>query len=184
MRIFELSATQEEYGWLTAKPECSVDELQTYDGRSHSKEEWIGKKAVPIKEHRKVQPMGDFTECDFLPVFSKTALEKLYSLIKDDIEIFPLDCKLGDYFLINVTTVLDAFDRENAKFDLFDNSERIMYVEKYAFYENIIKDHNIFKISIQRISHIFVSEKFVETIEKNELTAFRFKLVWDSEAKD
>ena len=59
-----------------------------------------------------------------------------------------------------------------------------MYIEKYAFFEDKIKGHNIFRIIEQKASRIFVTDKFVQTVKQNKLKGFRFSLVWDSEAED
>ena len=56
--------------------------------------------------------------------------------------------------------------------------------DKYSFIERKVSGINIFKIIDQPWSYIFLSDKFKETVEKSELTGFKFELVWDSEAKD
>ena len=57
-----------------------------------------------------------------------------------------------------------------------------MYVEKYAFFSEIVKGHNIFKTTAENLGPVFVSDEFVQTVKRSKLKGFRFELAWDSEA--
>lgn len=57
-----------------------------------------------------------------------------------------------------------------------------MVFEKYAFLNNGLLDGvNIFKIVDEPRRWPFVSDIFKKTVEKNNLTGFKFKLVRDSD---
>ena len=56
-----------------------------------------------------------------------------------------------------------------------------MAFKKYVFLPNVIENVSIFKISDEKIRYAFVSDEFKQTVEKNNLLGFKFKLVWDSE---
>ena len=87
-----------------------------------------------------------------------------------------------EYYAINVTTVLDVIDYSKSRYITFDDGKKIMVFEKYAFKlcDELIRS-NIFKIIDETRGEAFVSDRFKESVEKNNLTGFRFELVWDSE---
>ena len=44
-----------------------------------------------------------------------------------------------------------------------------------------VYDVSMFKILDEKTRYAFVSDEFKQTVEKNNLLGFKFKLVWDSE---
>lgn len=103
----------------------------------------------------------------------------LYPLVKDDVEFLPLYYGENQYYVLNVTTVLDCIDYERAEYLNFPNGGRIMRFTKYAFDESKIGDTHIFKIVDEKRKAPFVSDQFVECVEENGLTGFTFELLWD-----
>ena len=180
MKIWKLDAVGEKYDYLTPANGYDIEEIYTYDGRSH-KDEWNGRKVIP-NIVRKKPNLGDYTKCLGIITFSQNAIEKLYDLIKDDVEFLPLDCDEGDFSMINVTTVLDAIDYEKSDYIMFDDGKRIMRFKKYVFREDVVKGHDIFKIVDENLNPVFVSDDFVKAVRKNRLKGFRFAFRWDSEA--
>lgn len=61
------------------------------------------------------------------------------------------------------------------------DGKRIMTFKKYAFLPDVIENVSIFKISNEKTRYAFVSDEFKQTVEKNNLSGFQFKLVWNSE---
>ena len=181
MKLWEFGAVAERYDSLTPADGYTYEEMMSFDGRSH-KNDWTCRKVVPNINPKKNPKFSDYSECMGVLVFSQKAIEKLYDLIKDDVEILPLECDYGDFSLINVTTVLDAIDHEKSEYKYIDGTKQIMYFKKYVFLEEVIKGYDIFKITDRRTSHVFVSDRFVQTVERSKLKGFRFELAWDSEA--
>ena len=180
-KIWEIDAVAERYDSLRPENGYTYEEMMSFDGRSH-KNDWTCRKVVPNINPKKNPKFGDRSECMGVLVFSQKAIEKLYDLIKDDVEILPLECDYGEFSLINVTTVLEALNRKKSKFGVFKGTERISYMEKYEFFENVVKGYDIFKITDDKCGSIFVSDRFVQTVERSKLKGFRFELAWDSEA--
>ena len=180
-KIWGIDAVAERYDSLRPENGYTYEEMMSFDGRSH-KNDWTCRKVEPNINPKKNPKFGDRSECMGVLVFSQKAIEKLYDLIKDDVEILPLECDYGEFSLINVTTVLDAIDHENSKYEYIEGTNKIMYFEKYAFLEDVVKGHDIFKITDRRTSHVFVSDRFAQTVEQSKLKGFRFELAWDSEA--
>lgn len=178
MKIWQLHFELDEYDNLIPIKEFTVDEIQSFDGRS-KKGTW---KPLPVKrmEPEKNLDLSDapgFT----IPVFSRSALECLRPLIGNSVEVLELEFQ-EEYYGINVTTVLDVVDYSKSQYRMFSDGKRIMAFQKYAFKEcDELKNNHIFKIVEEPRRRAFVSEKFKETVEENNLTGFKFKLVWDSE---
>jgi hypothetical protein len=57
-----------------------------------------------------------------------------------------------------------------------------MYFKKYEFVKEKIEGYNLFKIIDSRRSAIFANEVFVESVEKQGITGFKFELVWPAES--
>ena len=181
MRIWKIDAVAERYDSLRPKNGYTYGEMMSFDGRSH-KNDWTCRKVVPNINPKKNPKFGDRSECMGVLVFSQKAIEKLYDLIKDDVEILPLECDYGGFSLINVTTVLDAIDHENSEYEYIEGTKKIMYFKKYVFFEDVVKGHDIFTITDKKGTCFFVSDRFVQTVERSKLKGFRFELAWDSEA--
>ena len=98
-----------------------------------------------------------------------------------NVEILPLDFNEKEYLGINVITVLDAIDYEKSIYKTYRDGKRIMAFKKYVFLPTVIENVSMFKILDEKTRYAFVSDEFKQTVEKNNLLGFKFKLVWDSE---
>lgn len=178
MKIWQLKFELDEYDNLVPVKEFTVEEIQSFDGRRHLSQ-W---QSIKIKrmEPEKGRDLSDAPGFTF-PVFSRHALNCLERLISKDVEILPLDFQEREYLGINVITVLDAIDYEKSIYKTFRDGKRIMAFKKYVFLPNVIKDIPIFRIIDEKTGYAFVSDKFKQVVEENNLSGFKFKLVWDSE---
>lgn len=178
MKIYKLWCDVDNYEGLIEEPFMSVDEWQSFDGRPKAD----GWKPIKVnRAHPKKMKLSDFPYA-FTNVFSLKAVNGLKTLIEDDVEILPLEFEEIQYFVINVTTVLDVIDYDRSEFETFDNSDRILAFDKYAFRLcDDLHQHNIFKLIDEPASYTFVNERFKDEVERNGLTGFKFELVWDSE---
>ncbi len=83
--------------------------------------------------------------------------------------IEPVTCNVA-----NITTLVDAFDYENSKYDIFElDDEKIISVEKYALKGDEIGNVPIFRLKDDMIP-VFVSEEIKSLIEDNGLKGFAF----------
>ena len=177
MKIWKLEYDVNNYEAFI--PEAGLFAIDDFDGTSQ-KEGWQPMKMVPAdpKEHL---PFGDAAYLT-TPMYSRRALEVLLPLMGDSVEILPMLCDEGDYSAVNVIDVIDAIDYEKSKFERFKCSGRIMCFDKYAFVPEKVAGKHIFKIVDHPKSNSFVSDEFMQVVEKNGLTGFKSELVWDSEA--
>ncbi len=178
MKIWQLNFELDEYDNLIPVKEFTVEEIQSFDGRSHLKE-W---KPIRVKrmEPEKGLDLSDAPGFTF-PVFSKKALECLAPLISKNVEILPIEFDEKEYVGINVITVLEAIDYENSVYKTYRDGKRIMAFKSYAFLQNVVENVSIFKITDEKTRYAFVSDEFKQVVEKNDLLGFKFKLVWESE---
>ena len=80
---------------------------------------------------------------------------------------------------INVTNVGDYIDYEHTKAKLFKSSGRIMSFLALAFQQDAIKNTNIFRLPVGPKKY-YVSDSFRNAVLNNDLSGFRFDLVWSS----
>ena len=177
----DLAAALDKYDNLMPLKEFTVEELQSFDGRSHLKN-WSAL-AVKRMEPEKGLELGDAPGFH-IPVFSRRAVDCLQNLIKDHVEFLPLDFDEKELCGINVVTVLNAVDYPNSVYKTFRDGVRIMSFKKYAFLPDIVDSVPIFKISDEKLRWAFVSDEFKQTVEANHLLGFDFKLVWESTNSD
>lgn len=178
MKIWELEFTADEYDSLVPVQEFTAEQIFSFDGRKHS-DTWA---PLPVKrlEPEKGLKLSDAPGWTF-PMFSKKAVDILEPLISDSVEFLELIFPEGEYWGVNVIKVLDVIDYEKAQFRTFPNSNRILWFLKYAFVDSEeLRSANIFKIVDEARCDPFVSDRFKQLVEKNKLTGFVFKEVWDS----
>lgn len=179
MKIWQLYFEVDDYDNLIPEREFTAEEIQSFDGRKR-KDTW---KPLPVK---RMEPEKELELSDApgfsIPVFSKKALDILRPVIRNSIEELELKFPEADYYGINVTKVLNVIDYSKSKYRMYSDGKRIMAFQKYAFKicDELI-NNNIFKIVDEPRRRAFVSDKFKQVVEDNELSGFKFKLVWDSE---
>lgn len=176
MKIYKLCFDVDNYENIETCQEVSVDFYQMFDGTS-LKGKWRSLK-VKRMEPEKGLKLGDapgFT----IPVFGKKAMDILYPLLKEDVEILPMQFEGGELYGINVLTVLDALDYDLSEYRTFRDGKRILAIQKYAFKPNVIKGKNIFKIENEKHRAPFVSEEFYNAVIDGGLEGFKLELVYD-----
>ena len=182
MKIWKLGTEVDKYDNLQRMESWSWEETQSFDGRNKS-ECWD-----PIKVKR-MEPEKGLSLSDTpwlntpIPIFSGRVKKAMESFLGDAVEFLPITFDEGEFWIVNVTNVLDCIDYEKAKLRRFASSGRVMLFEKYCFIKERVMDENIFKIPELPIMYPFVSDRFKEQIELNKFCGFKFELVWDSEAE-
>ncbi len=134
------------------------------------------------------RPIGDYVPgiADNVLVMNKKAIDVLKDIM-GDFEILPIVCDFGEYWGVNILNFCDCTDYEKSEYKTFNGDPRlpnghprIMRYIKHAFIpENIIGKH-----AFRDLDHpwcwVFVDELFVETVQKNNITGFKFELLWES----
>jgi hypothetical protein len=127
-----------------------------------------------------IEPMakkGEFPSLSTALVFSDKALKVLMPLIKNSIDLLPLQCNSNHYTIIKVHDVVDCLDYSRAVVRKFPSSGRIMEIISYSFKYECINNKNIFKIPEIK-TRVFVSQKFKDFVENNHLEGLIFREVY------
>lgn len=127
-------------------------------------------------------PMSDFPYFYGSPVMSDKAISVLSPIMKDAVEYLKLVFDEKEYSMVNVIRVLNVIDYDKAKYVKFSNSDKILAFQKYSFRMcDELQNNDIFKLIDEPRRDPFVSDRFKQAVEDNQLTGFKFELVWDSE---
>lgn len=172
MKVYILGA-DEKCGWLTPADEDVWDDYLRFDGKRK------GTNYSPLEvEFAGYGQLRDIVRLGVgAPVFSKRAVDMLKPIMGSQVEVLPLKFKSADYFLINVTNVLDCMDYTESKFV----REPVLLFQKYAFVLDKISEWTIFKTVEEVQVCTFVTDRFVGIVKGAELSGFEFKLVWESD---
>lgn len=178
MKIWKLGHI-DGIGLLLPEIPWTYDISMSFDGRSHLAA-WSTPKLV-IYEDEPYDGIGDAPSFQhLLPLLlSAQGVDCLADLIANDVELLPVQCDIGDYWFVNVTTVLDCIDIEKSRYETF-RSGRIMRFCEYWLKDEVMEGHHIFLPSEEKGTVIFVSDAFKERVEECGITGFSFNLIWDS----
>lgn len=118
-------------------------------------------------------------------IFNQKTVKALQPVLEGKVEVLPLvhiGTPTPDHiFAINVVNLLDCLDYEKAKVKIDKEYNVVTKVLQYAFQIEMVIDESIFKMPQHRGTRIFVTEKFVQAVQENQITGLDFEEVWDSE---
>lgn len=123
---------------------------------------------------------GDICSLGIVPIFMPRAMSILRPLLKNDIQSIKVKHNVyGECYAINVTKVLDCLDEDKSVIERM-KSGRLFRIKKYEFKKDI-KYPDIFKITTDGKSGVFVTENFVKLVKENELKGIVCEEVWESD---
>lgn len=176
MRVYELRYVHETYQHITPIRDDDIEKITFMFGEPVSKTwEPMLMRIVPETADR---PTSDFPHLtNNLPAVSESAAKVLRPLIAEHVEFLPLICPDGTYYALNVVTEVDALDEDQSDI-LYNASGYILKFQRHVFKLDKCQGIPIFRIPQTTVP--FVTDTFVEAVERAELTGFRFKFVWES----
>jgi hypothetical protein len=179
MNVYILDADVDKYkGIYYVNSENIVEFNRRFDG-SPLKRTWTGKEGFRFAPYN--LPKGDTPGLSsHIPVFSPRAVEILAELLENGGELLPIICEHEEYFLFNVTRVIDALDEDASQLVRFDDGG-ILDIDRYSFKENKLTGVNIFKLPQKPLSYPYVTDAFVRRVEDSGLKGFEFRIVWSSD---
>lgn len=113
------------------------------------------------------------------PAFTARAVEALRDVLFTHGQILPLRSADGEFYLWNITTIVDALDEAASDVVRF-SSGRIMTVEKWAFRRDAVDHHPAFKVPQLRRAYPFVTDAFMKRVAEEGLQGFAPELLWQS----
>jgi hypothetical protein len=157
-----------------------------FRGVSISISSWRPLKAIRMysESENLAKPLGDRAAIDALSdpmVLSRRALDVLLPHIGSLGQVLPLAFDEAEYFLFNITNVIDALDIAASDVVYFKDGG-FYRVKRYAFKPDVVRDQWLFKIPQHATGFAFVTDRFVEVVQRAGLTGFGFEPLWSDEA--
>ena len=178
MRVYILRAHSDHYQSVLMRVGNLFEFARRFDGKPF-KGSW---KDVEIGLDPRRLPKGDTPSLiPGVPVFSGKAVTALQDVLEQNGELLPIFVEGDEYFLFNVTTVIDALDESNSKIDRFEGSSKVLYIDSYGFFREMLSGTFIFKIPQTPTGNVFVTDQFVGRVRAAGLKGFWFPLVWSSD---
>lgn len=158
-----------------------LDQKDKYIIDMHYQSQRLSPKWTPVVLHGfddNPEVEGDFPSLSSyrkVPIFSRHALDVLFPLISDSIEVLPVVHPSGDeFFIINVLELLDCLDEEKSEVRRSQIDGRISRVFSYCFHPALIEGKHIFKTPLESGAGLFVDEEFKQLVEENNLKGLEF----------
>ena len=181
MKIWKLWAMPDDYECVNAVKSLTFEESHSFDGRSKI----LNWKPIGLKAEDGKLPYGDISSfIPGIPVVSPRVVEVTKDLIQDQVEVLPTICSDCELYILNITNIVDAVDYTKAQVKYFPDGKKVLRFIKLAFIREKVYGNHIFKLTEHKLSSPYVSDEFRQRILDNNLTGFKFELVWDSEAED
>ncbi len=111
------------------------------------------------------------------PILKKPAVDALAPLLTQYGQLMPLEGE--SVWLFNVTTVLDALDKEKSHIVSFDDGD-ILAIERHVFKRDVIGTTEIYKLP-GRASAVYTTDRFVDRVRGSSLHGVAFAPVWVTE---
>ena len=117
---------------------------------------------------------------------AKSVLEKNFS--NQMIQFFHCHCSKYpemNFWILNAYNYQDLLDVKKSKYDTLINlkgEKVIRSVDKYVFTKEVY-EHDIFKLFIsgqKRETHLFLSDRFKQVMQENEVTGLAYKKIYES----
>lgn len=179
MKIYEPMVAAEDYESVEPSDDRDWEALSELNGQLRGAA-WkpIAVRRVTSEKRKSLKP-SDFPwpGSNFLLVMRRSAVVALREILDAHGELLPLTTHDGvALFVFNARTV-DALDEAHSSLLRFPGTNRIMMIEKHAFFPSAIRGIDIFRLPI-RVSSTYVSERFVERVKKAGLRGLVFNEVW------
>ena len=90
-----------------------------------------------------------------------------------------------NFWILNAYKYQDLLDVKKSKYDTLINlkgEKVIRSVDKYVFTKEVY-EHDIFKLFIsgqKRETHLFLSDRFKQVMQENEVTGLAYKKIYES----
>ncbi len=178
MKVYMLDADSDRYKSLVMITGDLFEFARRFNGRPMERP-WTDVK-IGLAPDANSFPKGDFPSLiPDVPIFSRKAVIVLGDLLEGNGEALPITCDSEEYFLFNVTRVVDVLDESNSEIVRFEGSSRVLNIRDYAFFGERLFGLVVFKIP--QDSNVFVTDIFVKRVKSEGLKGFWFPRVWSSE---
>jgi len=140
----------------------------------------FGVHLVRIDEGKKLQAADAPWFGGHALVLRERAVDAMGPMLTDSGELLPLTSVEAKLWMYNPTLAIDALDEGASTILRFDDG-RIMYVQRFAFRPDVVRDVPVFKVANLRRGQVFFGPEFVERWRGAGLSGLEFKEVWRSQ---
>ncbi len=178
MLVYQI-ALVDSVATLVSAEDWGLEYCNTFDGRSKIAA-WEPIELVRAwgSKTKRIAEMADLALVG-LYVLSKNAVEELYDLIKNDVELLPVMVEGEERWVMYVTSVLDCLDYEKSEYKQFSDGS-VLSFDALMFKEDAIAGHNVFRHRERPRGFIYASEAFMKRVKSIDPNGTKFVLVWDS----
>lgn len=181
LQVFQMQADHESHRWLGVARTNMLPLGLLLRGQP-LRQVWDPPEVEELLDHElPTGPIGDCAYLSAVPTFSQRAVEALRPLLELNGELLPVRCACGEYYVYNVTRVLDALDERQSDVTYFESSGRVMTIDTHVFSAAALVDASIFRIPQIVASTPFVTSRFVSLVHEHALTGFDFLPLWTGE---
>ena len=115
-----------------------------------------------------------------VPCFSATAVQSLFGSLRAHGRLWPVQTPQGAFYAYQVTRVVAALDVDASSFLRYPDGN-VFLITSHVFRRDPVAGATIFRMPYQHVSATYVTQQFVETVQRTQLTGFTFHQVWDGE---
>lgn len=177
MAIYKF-AVLENQEWIVPVDDDDFEAFLAMDGRV------IRNWAPPVMRMVETdEGSGESSYSDFpwlgehAPILKKPAVDALAPVLTQYGQLLPLEGE--PVWLFNVTTIVDALDKQKSHIVYFDDGD-ILDIERHVFRTDVIGTTEIFKLP-GRASAVYATDRFVDRVWGAGLRGVAFAPVWVSE---
>lgn len=179
MRIYEPMVAEEDYESVEPCDDRDWETLSELEGQPCGAT-WkpIAVRRVTREMRNRLKP-SDFPwlGSNFLLVMRRSAVVALRDILDAHGELLPLATHDGVALFVFNARAIDALDEPHSSLLRFPGTNRIMMIEKHAFFPSAIRGLDIFRLPM-RASATYVSERFAERVKEAGLRGLVFNEVW------
>lgn len=179
MTVYELRAGLDTQA-LTCRRAPEILRVSELAGQPIDPASWPPLEVRLIRDGSAGTAPSDLVMLGVEPAFTARAVEALQDLLFPLGQILPLRSPDGEFYLWNVTRMLDAMDEDASDLLRFPSSGRIMVVNRWAFRADVVADAVAFKIPQMPVAYTFVTDAFMQRVQEERLVGFEPRAVWSA----
>lgn len=170
----------EGYEWLLPIDEGDFDLLRL-DGHPRANS-WRPVRMKRLKRSEQGQTLkpSDFPSCsggDML-ILSRAAKEKIGAELERFGELLPLACDEGEFWVFNVTSVVDGLDESRSQVLRASDTGAVLMIRTHAFRPSELARAEVFKLPQTLRGLIYVTRSFLEKVQGAGLAGLEFEQLW------
>lgn len=184
MKIWELCADVDGFdGFTLVENSKKLELIDMFNGTKLAKiwtpmiVKYINGRNIKGKPKRK----GDLSH--FLAgayIVNSIFVDELKGYVEDHAEFLPLIYKNKEYYLMNVTTIINCINHDKSEFEYSPSTGEVMWCKRYSFIEECLEGIHLFRTAEFPRASIFISDELKRRISESRLEGIRFIEVYDS----